>query len=89
MRYRYEKIRKNFGRNLRRIREERGYSGRGLAREIGVGGHHASICLYETKGVFPRLPILLKICEVLEVTPNDLFGICNSKDLIDLMEEGI
>ena len=77
---RYENIKKNFAENLRRIRKERGYSGRGLSKEIGAVKH--TISLYETEKAFPKIPTLLKICETLVVTPNDLLGVCHPVDLI-------
>ncbi len=77
---RYENIRKNFAENLKRIRKERGYSGRGLSKEIGAVKH--TVCLYEKGGALPKIPTLLKLCETLVVTPNDLLGICHPVDLI-------
>jgi len=52
---------------------EKGFaSARGFARAIGIDENRYT--RYERAEVEPSLTLLLKICEILGVSPNDLLG---------------
>lgn len=57
---------------LKEWRERRGLSQRRLAELSGV--HYVSIAKIETGQLDPRVSTLLKLCEVLRVTPSELLG---------------
>ena len=58
--------------NLRKIRTERGWSQVELSKAIGLGG--STYGLYETYQRKLDVDTLLKLCEVLQVTPNVVLG---------------
>ena len=60
-----------FARRLRELRVPRGYrTARSLARALGIDENRYT--RYERAEVEPDLQLLIRICEVLAVTPNDL-----------------
>lgn len=60
-----------FARRLRELRVPRGFrTARSLARALGIDENRYT--RYERAEVEPDLALLLRICEVLTVTPNDL-----------------
>ena len=61
-----------FNINLTRLRKEKGLSQEQLALEIGVS--RQSISKWERGVSQPELSNIDKICEVLEITPNELMG---------------
>lgn len=67
-----EKQLEGFGKNLKRIREERGITTTFLALNCGI--KKSSVSNMEHSHIFPRVEVLLKICAELKCTPNDLFG---------------
>lgn len=63
--------RTRFARRLRAIRVPRGFkTARGFAEELGI--HENRYTRYERAEVEPDLGLLMKICSVLKITPNDL-----------------
>ena len=64
--------RENFGRNLRILRERHGYGSRELSRMMN--SPECSVNQYERHGIVPELGNLVKLCEILETTPDRLFG---------------
>ena len=58
--------------NLRKIRTARGWSQVELSKAIGLGG--STYGLYETYQRKLDVDTLLKLCEVLQVTPNVVLG---------------
>ncbi|HIY38050.1 MAG TPA: helix-turn-helix transcriptional regulator [Candidatus Agathobaculum merdigallinarum] len=58
--------------NLRKIRTARGWSQVELSKAIGLGG--STYGLYETYQRKLDVDTLLKLCEVLQVTPNEALG---------------
>ena len=58
--------------NLRKIITERGWSQVELSKAIGLGG--STYGLYETYQRKLDVDTLLKLCEVLQVTPNVVLG---------------
>lgn len=58
--------------NLRKIRTDRGWSQVELSKAIGLGG--STYGLYETYQRKLDVDTLLKLCEVLQVTPNEVLG---------------
>lgn len=66
--------RASFSRRLRELRIPRGYkTARKLATALGIDENRYT--RYERAEVEPDLTMLLRICETLGITPNDLFGI--------------
>ncbi|MFZ4808148.1 MAG: helix-turn-helix domain-containing protein [Hyphomicrobiaceae bacterium] len=62
-----------FARRLRELRVPRGYrTARSLARALGIDENRYT--RYERAEVEPDLALLIRICEALSVTPNDLLG---------------
>ena len=62
-----------FAKRLREFRLPRGYqTARGFARVLGIDENRYT--RYERAEVEPDLTLLMKICEALDVTPNDLLG---------------
>lgn len=57
---------------LKEWRERRGLSQRKLAELSGV--HYVSIAKIETGKLDPRVSTLLRLCDVLKVTPTQLLG---------------
>ena len=63
--------RTRFARRLRAIRVPRGFkTARGFAEQLGI--HENRYTRYERAEVEPDLGLLMRICDVLEITPNDL-----------------
>lgn len=58
--------------NLRKIRTARGWSQVELSKAIGLGG--STYGLYETYQRKLDVDTLLRLCEVLQVTPNEVLG---------------
>ena len=61
-----------FSKNLTSFRKKKGYSQEQLAFQIGVS--RQAVSKWETGLSQPELSNIEKICEVLEITPNDLMG---------------
>jgi len=62
-----------FARRLRELRVPRGYrTARSLARALGIDENRYT--RYERAEVEPDLALLIRICEALSVTPNDLLA---------------
>ena len=65
-----EKILKEFGKNLKKLRVERGYSTRKFANEAEISD--SALARLETGATNPTLITLLKIAEALQVDLNTL-----------------
>ena len=64
-------VRALFAGNLRRLRIENGFrSARAFARRVGIDDNRYT--RYERAEVEPNLNVLLKICDTLQVSPNEL-----------------
>ncbi len=68
-----------FAERLIKARNNAGLSQRQLANELNISVQTYNG--YETKGYEPRYDLLLKICYVLNVTPNELLGYADSDKL--------
>lgn len=68
-----------FGKNLRLLRYASGLSAEVLAERIGITKN--MLYLYESEHCLPRLTTILKMCAVLNVTPNRLLGYDVESDL--------
>ena len=68
-----------FGKNLRMLRYASGLSAEVLAERIGITKN--MLYLYESEHCLPRLTTILKMCAVLNVTPNRLLGYDVESDL--------
>ena len=67
-------VRAAFARRLRELRIPRGFrTARKLANALGIDENRYT--RYERAEVEPDLTMLVRICDKLEVSPNDLFGI--------------
>ncbi len=58
--------------NLRKIRLEKGWSQVELSKALGLGG--STYGMYETRQRKLDVDMLLKLCAIFEVTPNQLLG---------------
>ena len=61
-----------FGQRLRRIRKEKKYTQRKLAKKSGI--YHQSICNYELERVYPNVMTIEWLCKALDVTATELLG---------------
>ena len=59
------------GNKIKEIRKEKGYTQKKLALAIGVTPRY--ICDIETNRTQASYDILIKICKVFQITPNELF----------------
>lgn len=59
-----------FGKNLRRVRQEKGFTQEALANAIMVC--HQSVSKWETGEVMPQVKWIYKIADALEVNPKEL-----------------
>jgi transcriptional regulator with XRE-family HTH domain len=66
-------IRLEFARRLRQLRIERGFpQARKFARALGIEENRYT--RYERAEVEPSLTLIHRMCELLQASPNDLFG---------------
>ena len=74
------------GNKIKEIRNEKGYTQKKLALEMGVTPRY--ICDIETNRTQASYDNLIKICEVFQITPNELFEeymvIENEEDLYSI-----
>ena len=61
----------NFGKQLKQAREEKGLTRLELASLIGV--QYYNISDWETNRSEPSFSLLIKLCKVLDTTPNEIF----------------
>ena len=61
-----------FGQRLKRIRKERKYTQRKLAKKSGI--YHQSISNYELERAYPNLMTIEWLCNALDVTATELLG---------------
>jgi transcriptional regulator with XRE-family HTH domain len=61
-----------FAKRLKLLRQQKGYSGRELARRMGLSS--PMVVYYENGTNFPRVDGLVKLCNLLDTTPNELLG---------------
>lgn len=62
----------SFAENLKKYRVAGGYIQQDLADYLSLD--RSSIAHYEQGNVEPSLGVLIKLCELFKVTPNDLLG---------------
>lgn len=62
----------SFGFKLTEIRDNKNMNRKELGKFLGVS--ESTIWAWECGVHFPRISMFLKVCELLEVTPNDLLG---------------
>lgn len=79
--------RKNIGQNLRTLRRQCGITQAELAEKIGVSTDHVSHAEIGFGSI--SLPLLIEICKLLDVTPNDILAGEYTPDSVDeeMMEE--
>jgi len=63
---------KVFGNNLRRIRRDRNMSAQKLSNIIDCEMH--TVYVWEWGKSMPSSYLMIRLCEALKVTPNDLYG---------------
>ena len=63
----------DFAKNLKKIRKQKGYTQQKLAQKLNYGS--TAIANYEGGRNEPSLDDLISLCELLEVTPNELLGV--------------
>lgn len=64
----------NFGERLRKIRESRNLTQKELANKLGNDVAHNTISNWEKMITSPNVDMVYKLCEVLNIEPNYLFG---------------
>ena len=75
---RYRAIMKTFAERLRKAREDAGYkSAASLAGVLGI--EEATYRKYERGQSEPTFDTIVRVCEVLEITPNHLFPMVKGK----------
>ncbi|CAK0753545.1 hypothetical protein CCP3SC15_1980001 [Gammaproteobacteria bacterium] len=68
-----EDQKKEMGRNLARLRNQRGWTGEKLAEMISSNAGHVSQMENGVRGIGAK--VMPKICKALGITPNDLYGV--------------
>ena len=77
-------IRTAFARRLRELRIPRGFkTARKLAHALGIDENRYT--RYERAEVEPDLTMLMRICDKLEISPNDLFGVAGGSQPAPMM----
>ena len=66
-------IKKNISRNISKYREASGMSQKELAKKLGVVP--SRISNWETGANCPTIDILFEVCEILNVSINDIYGV--------------
>lgn len=66
------KLRTQIGSNLARARKERGFTQESLAHECGL--EVTTVASIERARRLPSVPTLVRLAQVLQVTPSDLLG---------------
>lgn len=61
-----------FSEHLKYYRKQKGLTQLALAEKLHV--HQSDCCKWESGKCYPKVSVLMKICEVLEVTPNQMLG---------------
>jgi len=75
----FEKIMKE---NIKKFRKDKGWTTRNLAEESEV--NEGQIKKYEAGSSIPTISVLIKLCEALNTTPNEILNIKNRTDDEDL-----
>lgn len=78
-------IKKQLGQQIKKLRQERGYSQEQFAEKLGIATR--TLCGIEIGKNFFTSNTLEKILEVLEITPQDLFRINHYQPREDLESE--
>lgn len=68
---------------IKLLRVSKGLTQKELASLLGV--KTSAVSKYETSAIFPSLPVLKKICEIFNISSDELLGISN-KNYYDLDE---
>lgn len=82
---RTEGINMLFGYNLRNYRKSMGLTQKELGDRIGVTSQ--AVCKWENGTRFPKMPDLLKLCEIFGCTPDDL--VKESSDALTAKESSL
>lgn len=78
-------IKKQLGQQIKKLRQERGYSQEQFAEKLGIATR--TLCGIEIGKNFFTSNTLEKILEILEITPQDLFRINHYQPREDLESE--
>lgn len=78
-------IKKQLGQQIKKLRQERGYSQEQFAEKLGIATR--TLCGIEIGKNFFTSATLEKILEVLKITPQDLFRVNHYQPREDLEEE--
>lgn len=73
--------RKNIGQNIRTLRRQSGMTQAAIAEKTGVSTDHISHVEIGSGTI--SLPLLIEICKLLEVTPNDILAGEYTPDSLD------
>ena len=69
----YDTIKKNISKNIGKYREKAGLTQKELANKLGIVP--SRISNWETGANCPTIDILFEVCEVLNVSINDIYGV--------------
>ncbi len=78
-------IKKNISKNIAKYREQKGLSQKELAKRLGVVP--SRISNWETGANCPTIDILFNVCEILNVSINDIYGVYPDSKFILKYEE--
>ncbi len=78
-------IRKNISKNIGKYREAKGMSQKELAKKLGVVP--SRISNWETGANCPTIDILFEVCEILEVSVNDIYGVYPDTEFVLAYDE--
>ena len=67
-----------FSKNLKKALKDRNMTLSSLANKLNL--HRTNVCRWTTGKVVPRIDTLMKICEILEISPNELLGYDKEKN---------
>lgn len=78
-----------FGDKLRELRTERNMTQEELANRLGIV--KATVSGYETSQTYPSIEVLIKLCDIFDVTSDYLLGRSESRTLLksDLTDEQV
>lgn len=78
-------IKRNISKNIAKYREQKGLSQKELAKRLGVVP--SRISNWETGANCPTIDILFNVCEILNVSINDIYGVYPDSKFILKYEE--
>ena len=75
-----DNIKKNISKNIKKYRENAGFSQRELAQQLGITP--SRISNWEQGANCPTIDILFEVCRVLHVSINDIYGVYPDSEML-------